>query len=313
MVTPDAVVIRPVVTDGDVETWVATYNLASPCRPEGVGYIQHEWSIAPDSTALIAERGGRPVGVAHVELDVWTPGSPYASGTIIVPPRERRSGVGRALYEVLSGWARDHDRTGLDIWCDAASRDAIDFWTHRGFAEVSRERLSHLDLSTAVLPDPVAPEGVVLRAMGADADIERGMYRVGGEGIEDIPGADAFDAGDFAQWRRAELGWPDLMRDCSVVAFAGGEVVGFATLVAFTARPGFAEHEMTAVGRDWRGRGLATAMKLQVIANARAAGLTTLEAMNEARNGPMLAVNERLGYRPVTAWVQLRGPLAQEG
>lgn len=304
-----AVTLRSILTDADLATWVATYNRASPCRREGVAYTRHAWSVADEWSAFIAERDGRPVGAAHVEIDVWSPGSCNGSGMVVVPPEERRRGVGSLLAARLSEWTRERGRVGLDVWCDVASADAMGFWSGRGFVEVSRERLSHLDLAIAEVTPPELPPDVTVISLGDRTDLEEGMYRVGAESVEDIPGADPYDAGDFAQWRHGELGWPDLLRDCSVVALVGDEVIGFSTLVAFTERPGLAEHEMTAVARGWRGRGLATAMKRQIIANARAAGLTTLEAMNEERNAPMLTVNERLGYRPVTAWVQLRGPL----
>jgi GNAT superfamily N-acetyltransferase len=138
------------------------------------------------------------------------------------------------------------------------------------------------------------------------------MYRVGADGLADIPGVDRYDAGDFARWREAELGRPGMMPECSVVALAGDEVVGFTILVRMEARPEVAEHEMTAVARAWRGKGLAGAMKSHQIALARAAGIALLEASNEARNAAMLAVNDRLGYRPQSAWVQVRGPFSPD-
>jgi hypothetical protein len=50
-------------------------------------------------------------------------------------------------------------------------------------------------------------------------------------------GPDTYDAGAFDHWQRAELRRPSVMEDCSVVALAGGEVVGFATVVRLEGRP----------------------------------------------------------------------------
>jgi RimJ/RimL family protein N-acetyltransferase len=66
---------------------------------------------------------------------------------------------------------------------------------------------------------------------------------------------------------------------------------------------------MTAVDRAWRGRGLATTMKLATIAWAIEHGLTALETGNDEANAPMRAVNARLGYQPLPDEVVMRGPL----
>lgn len=305
-----AVKIREVRSDGDVSAWLDVHNRTSPCRPDGEQSLRHRWSVAPEWRADVAWRDSRPVGIAHVEVEVWSPGSRHAEATILVPRGERRSGVGTALYRAVSRWAIERDREGLDVWFDLADPDGPSFWTRRGFEEVGRERVSYLDLTGEPRPAIEPPPGVALVTLDDRVDLEEGMYRVGIEGLADIPAVDRYDAGDFERWRDAELGRPGLVRDCSVVALAGEEVVGFATLVRWEARPEVAEHEMTAVARSWRGRGLAGAMKSHQITLARTAGLTTLEAANEARNAAMLAVNDRLGYRPASADVQFRGPFA---
>jgi RimJ/RimL family protein N-acetyltransferase len=64
---------------------------------------------------------------------------------------------------------------------------------------------------------------------------------------------------------------------------------------------------MTAVLRSWRGRGLATALKLRTIAWAVANGLTALETGNDEANLAMQAVNRRLGYRPLPDLLTMRG------
>jgi RimJ/RimL family protein N-acetyltransferase len=66
---------------------------------------------------------------------------------------------------------------------------------------------------------------------------------------------------------------------------------------------------MTAVARDWRGRGLAGALKRATIAWAIDDGLDLLESGNDTDNLPMRAVNARLGYQPAPDFLVLRGPL----
>jgi GNAT superfamily N-acetyltransferase len=302
--------IVPVSTDGDLATWLEVYNRASPCRPEGPAQLRHYWELAPAWCSVIAWRGDRPVGVGHVEVQHWVPGSRIADAEVVVSKPERRTGVGTAVYRDLSAWARDRDLIGLEVWVDEAELDGPVFWAARGYREVGRERVSYVDLKGGEPPAVPVPEGVELVALAGRENLEPGMYRVGVEGIADIPGADAYDAGDFEHWRRSVLCIPGTLPECSVVALAGAEVVGFATIVRYEARPDIGEHEMTAVARAWRGRGIAQAMKARTIVLARDAGLAALESMNEARNASILAVNTRLGYVPATEIAQLQGPLA---
>ena len=193
--------------------------------------------------AVVAWRDGRPVGAAHAEVEMWSPESRHAEATILVPRDERRTGVGTALYRAVSRWAVGRDREGLDIWFDVADPDAVSFWANRGFEEVGRERISYLDLRLEPGPAIEPPDGVTLVTLADRADLEEGMYRVGAEAIADIPAVDRYDAGDFARWRNAELGRPGLVRDCSVVALADEDVVGYSVLVRFEAKPEMAEHE----------------------------------------------------------------------
>ena len=89
---------------------------------------------------------------------------------------------------------------------------------------------------------------------------------------------------------------------------ASGRVVGYANLHASCAgNPTVAWHGMTAVARDWRGRGVASALKRATIAWAAANGIEALETANDTDNAPMRAVNERLGYRPLPDEIYYRG------
>ena len=67
---------------------------------------------------------------------------------------------------------------------------------------------------------------------------------------------------------------------------------------------------LTAVKRPFRGRGIATALKLAQIARARDAGVMELFTTNDAENVGMRKVNERLGYKPLPAEIVVSGPLA---
>lgn len=58
---------------------------------------------------------------------------------------------------------------------------------------------------------------------------------------------------------------------------------------------------LTGVRRNWRRKGIATAIKLKSIAQARDMGGTRFETGNE-ENNPMYDINIKLGFKPSPAW-----------
>ncbi len=61
---------------------------------------------------------------------------------------------------------------------------------------------------------------------------------------------------------------------------------------------GNAHNDMTGVRREYRGRGIALALKLLAIRFARSVGAQEITTSNDSLNAPMLAVNRKLGYQP---------------
>ena len=119
-------------------------------------------------------------------------------------------------------------------------------------------------------------------------------------------------AGDFAEFRARDVDRHSIPKEAFFVATNSrtGEVVAYASLLML---PGQANrkawHDMTAVLRVWRGRGLATALKHATIGWAIDHGLEILQTGNDIDNSPMRAVNARLGYRPTPDLLAMRGPL----
>ena len=55
---------------------------------------------------------------------------------------------------------------------------------------------------------------------------------------------------------------------------------------------------MTGVDRAYRSRHIALALKVQSICFAKAFGADSIRTHNDSQNGPMLAINRKLGYQP---------------
>ena len=73
---------------------------------------------------------------------------------------------------------------------------------------------------------------------------------------------------------------------------------------------GKAENGYTAVRREWRGRGVAAALKRTTLAWAASHGVTQIQTWTQRGNDAMRALNERLGYRMVSIRVESPLPLS---
>lgn len=60
---------------------------------------------------------------------------------------------------------------------------------------------------------------------------------------------------------------------------------------------------LTGVKRDYRRRGIATALKVKSIEVAQKDGFEFIETSNE-ENNPMFQLNLQLGYKPAPAWLR---------
>ncbi len=158
--------------------------------------------------------------------------------------------------------------------------------------------------------DPPAaepPPGVRIASRVEEPDRLEEMYVVGVQADEDIPGSEGVQT--FEQWRSHEIDKPSRRPEFCFLALAGDEVVGYAALQIFGDE---AHHGLTATRRDWRRRGVATALKRAEIAAAKDAGFRRLVTESEERNQPMRRLNEQLGFvpSPELSMVVVRGPLA---
>jgi mycothiol synthase len=298
-------------SEGDLATIARIANAVSPDDPTSIDEMRWADETYPGTTRLLAEIDGRPVGVGTVgRIYVHPPEFDGLWATLAVLRDARRQGIGTDLLGTISELTRAANKGWLFASVTQAQPEGIDFLAHRGFTEYERSKMVRLDLAGLTPPPLDLPAGIALTTLAVRPDLVEGVREVALEAFPDIPGGEQpIAVGDLAEFRARDVDRPGILPEAFTVALdvVTGRVVGYASLILQPGSRSVAWHDMTAVVRAWRGRGVAVALKRATVAWAIANGLEALETGNDVDNAPMRAVNARLGFRPLPDQLVMRG------
>jgi GNAT superfamily N-acetyltransferase len=303
--------------DGALAAYVEIVNAVTPDSPTSIEDIRWAERTYPGGARFLAFLGGHAVGAATTgRIYVHEASFERYWLSIEVLPEARRRGIGSALWAAASAIAREAGKTGFETHVSEARPDGLAFLEHRGFEVIERAKMVRLDLAGLEPPVVAPPPGIVITTLAARPDLATEVHAVALEAYPDIPSADVpLATGSLEEFLARDVRREGIPADGFPIALdeATGEVVGWASLMLQPGSTTVAWHDMTAVRRAWRGRGVASALKRATVGWAIVHGLEALETGNDEENAPMRAVNARLGYRPLPDDLGLRGPLAPEG
>ena len=256
--------------------------------------------------------------IAHL-VDMFHPRKFMAN--ILVDPEHQARGVGRAIYERLSEELVHQD--AILVW--AMSKEdlprRIEFFQRRGFSARTRLWESRLDLATA---DPArfvkyvekaVREGITFTTLAEEQHRQDSLRKIH-ELVQlinaDMPREAAFTPLSYEQWEALSLRNPRLLPEGYVLAKHGSNYVGLSNVLRNDTEPQVLSQDDTGVRREYRGRGIATALKVKVIEYGKTNGYTRVETWNDSINAPMLAVNTKLGFKRQVGWIMMQKILRPE-
>ncbi len=295
-----AIDVRVAEGDADLEAWRRVRLAVLP--DERALTVDEMRATATDETVyLLAHVDGELAGSGYGGRSSFG----YAGLHPRVLPTFRRQGVGTALLRALADHAIGTGFTEAGSLVDDPG--SMTFAERFGFGEVDRqvEQLRTIGEERA----PGLPAGIRVVTVAEHPDLWARAYDpLALDAFADMPTARPIVVSP-EEWEREWLAWPEAM----FLALDGDEVVGCAGLERDADRPDRAEQALTAVGRRWRRRGLASALKRLTLAAAAEHGIREVYTWTQQGNADMRALNERLGYRDGSVSITVRGPLPLPG
>lgn len=321
--------LRP-FAEADYARMVAIVNANYPDYPQTVEEIRHwdrSWETDRyDRLRLVAENeAGGVVGageIHHLRREFHP--QKYAMQVHVDPAWQRR-GIGSAIYERLLAELRARAAIAVRTSVQESLVDTIDFLHHRGFVEILRMWESRLDVDSfdfgrfAGAEERVTRAGIVLTDLATEGRLNpnalRQAYELFSTVYHDVPSHDPITDTSFESFVAHTANSPTSILDAFFLAKSlaerrGARYVGLSNLHRSLAESDVLYQGLTGTLREYRGHGIALALKLRTVRYARDHGIPEIRTWNDARNRPMLRVNEALGFVKQPVWIDFQKALA---
>jgi mycothiol synthase len=290
--------LRVADSAADLETWAQVKSTVVPNEP-----VTAEQLVAGDEEGrllLLAEADGVAVGCG-IAAPSHFGGRAFVAVRVL--PKHRRRGIGTELLLALSEHARTLGREGVNAFVYADEPHSIAFAEHFGLAEADYQ----LEQVRAIgdEPAPEARPGLQLVSIaGRREELLTATWPVALEAYADLPlpGEVTYK---LEEWLREEGTRPE----GSFVALEDGAIVGWAGLSVHANGDATAEHGLTAVRRDRRGRGIGRLLKRTQLHWAAQNGVVELVTWTQKGNEAMQALNRSLGYVDKSKVITFQGLL----
>ncbi len=312
--------------DGDREQFVLERNREQHWMEQGSAAEWRYWeNLMKDPTLLrvsveAADGSIAAIGDIGTGLQARPDRSQFIGTTVLAP--HRRKGIGTALLEALEEEAKRRDVPKLLGGANEGEKFAVDWALARGYREIGRRIASYIELAkfdpaqfsealdrahTAGIKITSFAETLEGRDAAATEQWWHALYEAEAPMWEDIPFATPTPHWPFDRFYEASTS-DQIMKDLSLVAYAGDQIAGLTTTGKSKDKDGWTW--MTGTAREYRGRGVARALKVEALTRAKDRGLRALGTTNDEPNKSMRGINAKLGYQMLPAHVEMEKPLA---
>lgn len=283
--------------------------------PEEIAQERGWWPAGSVAHLVMARNGaGEVVGFGEAHRFPNTAEGKFY-GSVFVHPTARRQGAGSALLAEVERFAAEHGGSRVVVDVEDTDAASLAYAERRGYTVDRHDWDSTLDLQGfdeapfAGALARVEASGIRFFTLADRPDVLPGLYQLYGATMVDIPGYEAKSFMTYETWLNALIEGEGARPDWVIIAGDGDRLVGVTQVVA-TQDHLYTNH--TLVDRAYRGRGIALALKLLTIRKGLMHGAPYMRTGNDSLNGPMLAVNRKLGYKPLVGVYSLVRRLVED-
>ncbi len=224
---------------------------------------------------------------------------------LLSDPQWLKRGVGDLLLDRLMDDLREAQAITVSCRQYASETELVTLLESRGFAETARVldlRLNVADADVSSLVTRLEGEGISISTFAEervrDPRCVEKLYELTTLLSQDDPARGpfvppAYNAREALMW----MEMPYVLPDAYFIAKHGDEYVGVSDVSLFEAVPDGLTQGFTGVKREYRRRGLATALKLSAIDYARSHGYQIVQSFNKPEQEAIRALNEKLGFK----------------
>ena len=256
----------------------------------------------------VAELDGKVVGILEL---VESGANRNAMCRIVVDPEFRRRGIGKALNAEILGHPL-YTRGKVFAQTRDDEPDSLKIAEQLGFERQAHVFESFINPSQfEIAPyqpiiESVKSSGLriaTLAELGPNDDTRYKLWEIEYITDHDIPG---LDIDHLPSWEDANKSWYQATwydPAAEFIALDGDRFVGASAVAEMAAGIWSILHTCTL--REYRGRGIGTALKALAADYAKQKGSRLLKTNNHSGNAAMLSINERFGFQPMPGWIEL--------
>lgn len=314
-------------TADDLERVVAFYNeFSRPAQRSAMETVRRFEAMNPQPNRLwliVEDPAGSLMAVGQsTDNGVFAAKDGTFQVNVRVRPEQQRQGIGTALLESLEANARERGAPRATSIVRGDEPEGGRFADRHGYREMNRRYNSYVDVAAFEAsrfddPDAVAARAGVRLASWAEMakvrvsdldSLQRESYEFAVTTGQDIPRPEPMPMPPYEAIRDVFFGPNSLVDgEATILALHDGRIV--AETITEQRTPGIFYTDFTGTAREWRGKGLALALKLRALRALKAQGATLFGTTNDEQNAAMRGVNSKLGYAADPPVIEVEKPL----
>ncbi|MFW6040313.1 MAG: GNAT family N-acetyltransferase [Thermoplasmatota archaeon] len=230
---------------------------------------------------------------------------------ILIHPDYQGIGYGLKFYQRILEELKEYDPVKLVCSAREDKERAIRFIKDRDFKETMKMWEAELKVNEfdfdeySGLQGKLSEEGIVLTSLAElemNENNKKKLYELNEDIMEDVPMPDEYTRTDYERFIKRTFDHPEFFPEGYIIATKDDDFIGLS-------RHWLKDEEnalftgLTGVRRGYRGKGIATAMKVEAIKTAKENDIKKIKTMNETGNEDILHINKKMGFEIKPAWI----------